>query len=49
VTEEQKKNKSYLKQFLKSPSVQDHIAGFKQKLEDARSNFIVSPFYIGAL
>jgi hypothetical protein len=41
VTEEQKKDKTYLKRFLKSPSIQDHIAGFKQKLEDVRSNLTV--------
>jgi hypothetical protein len=41
VTEEQKKDKAYLKRFLNSPSIHDHITGFKQKLEDARSNLTV--------
>jgi hypothetical protein len=41
VTDEQKKDKAYIKRFLKSPSIQDHIVGFKQKLEDARSNLTV--------
>jgi hypothetical protein len=43
VTEEQNKDKAYLIRFLKSPSIYDHIAGFKQKLEDARLNLIVCP------
>ena len=42
VMKEQKKDKAYLKRFLKSPSINDHINGFKQKLEDARLNIIVS-------
>jgi hypothetical protein len=41
VTAEQKKDNVYLKRFLKSPSIRDHIAGFKQKLEDARWNLSV--------
>jgi hypothetical protein len=47
VKEEEKKDKTYLKRFLKSPSIRDHIAGFKQKLDDARSNLTVrTPFYL---
>ena len=49
VTEEQKKDKMYLKRLLKSPSIQDHIAGFKQRLEDARSNLTVKIFHLHAL
>jgi hypothetical protein len=50
VTEEQNKDKTYLKRFLKSPSIHDHITGFKQKLEDARSNVTVrTPFYFDFL
>jgi hypothetical protein len=47
--EEQKKDKTYLKKFLKSPSIQDQIAGFKQKLEDARSNLTVRTSISGLL
>jgi hypothetical protein len=49
VMEEQKKDTNYLKKFLKSPSIQDHIAGFKQKLEDARSNLTVRTSVSGRL
>ena len=45
MTEEQKKDKTYLKKFLKSSSIQDQIAGFKQKLEDARSNLTVRTLF----
>jgi CHAD domain-containing protein len=41
VTEEQNKDKAYLIRYLKSSSIYDHVAGFKQKLEDARSNLTV--------
>jgi hypothetical protein len=44
VTEEQQKNETYLKRFLKSPAIEYQIAGFKEKLEDARANFMVTPF-----
>ena len=42
VTEDQNKDKAYVIRFLKSSSIYDHIAGFKQKLEDVRLNIIVS-------
>jgi hypothetical protein len=42
VMEEQEKDKTYIKRFLKSSSIQGHIAGFKQKLEDGRGNLTVS-------
>jgi hypothetical protein len=47
--EEQKKDKTYLKKFLKSPSIQDQILGFKQKLEDTRSNLTVRTSISGLL
>jgi hypothetical protein len=42
ITLQQKKDKSYIKQLVKSPVIQDQILRFKQMLEDARSNFLVS-------
>jgi hypothetical protein len=47
VADEQKKDKNYVKKFLKSPSIHGHIVRFKQKLEDARSNLTVrTTFYL---
>ena len=41
MTDEQRKDKGFLKRFLRSPAVHEQIAGFKRKLEDVRSNLIV--------
>jgi hypothetical protein len=50
VMEEQKQDKTYLRRFLKSPSIRDHIAGFKQKLDDTLSNLTVRTlFYLISL
>jgi hypothetical protein len=43
VTEEQNEDSAYAIRFLKSSSIYNQIAGFKQKLEDARLNLIVCP------
>jgi hypothetical protein len=41
VTDEQRMDQGFLKRFLRSPVVDEHIAELKQELEDARSNLIV--------